>query len=381
MGHVKSHIVGLPITIMDRYRTTTLCIDNMFVNQVEFFMSISRDLHFITAEAFTNRQKANLALCLTNVYRAYLQRGFKIAVIHGDSEFECLREIITSDLKATLNIAGKGEHVPEIERGIRTVKERTRCTYNTTRFDKFPPKMIMGMVFLSVFWLNAFPNKHKISTTLSPRTIVTRCHIDYTIHCKIEYGQYVQTHEKHDNTMDTRTVGALALRPTDNAQGGYYFYSLASGIRLHRTHWTALPMSEAVKDRVHALARRASADKGLTLTDSDGRDLDTIFPEDDEVCCYDPSDDEQSYDSDKDSNYDSSDSDSDTDGGPVHLPIVPPAGDADDRHNTGVDDDEYIEEKESDDENAGVDNAGNSGPTGVDDLEEFVEGLEAKLDD
>jgi hypothetical protein len=115
MGHVKSYIVGLPIAIMDRYRTTTLCIDNMFVNRVVFFMSISRDLHFITAKAFTNRKKATLAECLTKVYCAYLQRGFKIARIQGDSEFECLREMITADLKATLNITGEDEHVPKIE--------------------------------------------------------------------------------------------------------------------------------------------------------------------------------------------------------------------------------------------------------------------------
>jgi hypothetical protein len=100
-------------------------------------------------------------------------------------------------------------------------------------------------------------------------------------HCHIEYGQYVQTHEKHDNSMVTSAVGALALRPTGNQQGGYYFYSLSSGRRLHRTHWTVLPMPDEVKDRVHALARRARVSRGLTFTDSDGTDLDEIYPDND----------------------------------------------------------------------------------------------------
>jgi hypothetical protein len=211
--------------------------------------------------------------------------------------------------------------------------------------------------------------------------------------------------------MDTRTVGALALRPTDNAQGGYYFYSLVSGKRLYRTYWMALPMPDAVKDRVHKLARRANADKGLTFTDSDGRDLDAIFPDDNDDGSggsdYDPAADEQSYDSDEDSNYEPSDTDSnasdeDADAGRIHVPIVPPAGDANDRHNAGVDDaddassasdeeddadassasdeeDDADEEIEADD--AGVNDDENSEPTGVEDLEEFVEGLEAELDD
>jgi hypothetical protein len=71
--------------------------------------------------------------------------------------------------------------------------------------------MIVEMVFLSVFWLNAFQHKHGILPTISPRTIVTGKHINYTIHCCTEFGQYVQTHEKHNSSMDTRTIGALAL--------------------------------------------------------------------------------------------------------------------------------------------------------------------------
>jgi hypothetical protein len=117
--------------------------------------------------------------------------------------------------------------------------------------------MVSDMVMLSIFWLNTFPHRSGISQTMSPCNIVTGLDVDYKKHCRIEFGQYVQTHEKHDNSMVSRAVGALALRPTSNQQGGCYFYSLLSGRRLHRTHWTELPMPDEVKDRVHVLARRA----------------------------------------------------------------------------------------------------------------------------
>jgi hypothetical protein len=120
------------------------------------------------------------------------------------------------------------------------------------------------------------PHRLGMSQDLSPHSIVTGLDVDYTKHCRAKYGQYVQTHEKHDNTMQARTVGALALRLTGNQQGGYYFYSLMSGQRLHRTHWTELPMPGEVKDRVHALARRANARRGLTFTDNDGNNLDEL---------------------------------------------------------------------------------------------------------
>jgi hypothetical protein len=169
--------------------------------------------------------------------------------------------------------------------------------------------MIIEMVFLAVFWLNGFPHKLGISQTLSPRTIVTRLSIDYNKQCRIEYGQYVQTHEKHDNAMTTRTIGALALRPTGNQQGGYYFYSLMSGQRLHRTHWTELPMPAKVTTLVHDLARRANANRGLTFTGSHGNDLDLLYPGDDDNDAdsnYDPA-----HDDDNDDNSFTSSDDSD----------------------------------------------------------------------
>ena len=92
--------------------------------------------------------------------------------------------------------------------------------------------------------------------------------------------------------MEPRTIGAIALRPTGNKQGVYYFYSLLSGGKIHRTHWTDVPMPEDVKDRLHAMARRAKADQGLSFTDSAGTNLDDLYPDDDTDDEYDPDDDD-----------------------------------------------------------------------------------------
>jgi hypothetical protein len=49
-----------------------------------------------------------------------------------------------------------------------------------------------------------------IFTVLSPATIVTGHQIDFAKHCKLEFGEYVQTHEEHNNTLSERTIGAIA---------------------------------------------------------------------------------------------------------------------------------------------------------------------------
>jgi hypothetical protein len=134
--------------------------------------------------------------------------------------------MVTGDAAAistTPNIVLRDEHVPGAERYIHTIKECTRCVYNLLPFLKMPNRMITKMVYTSVFWLNMSPTSDGVSTTLSPLTIVAGLGLDYTNHCHLESGTYVQVHEEHDNTMATQTTGTITLQPTGNAQGGNYF--------------------------------------------------------------------------------------------------------------------------------------------------------------
>lgn len=73
---------------------------------------------------------------------------------------------------------------------------------------------------------------------------------------KIEFGAYAQVLEDNDptNTMKARTTGAIALTPTGNAQGGYYFLSLVTGRKLSRQQWTKLPMPNGVIATVEHIA-------------------------------------------------------------------------------------------------------------------------------
>ena len=64
----------------------------------------------------------------------------------------------------TLNIASRNEHVPEIERYIRVVKERVRAIASVLPFKQYPPRLIAEMVYNVVFWLNTFPHNDGVHT-------------------------------------------------------------------------------------------------------------------------------------------------------------------------------------------------------------------------
>ena len=94
-----------------------------------------------------------------------------------------------------LYAASNDKHVGEIERYIRTTKERVRSIWNTVPIRKVPHRMMIEFVKGSVFWMNASPVKNGVSKTHSPRTIVTGKQVDFNQHFQVEPGAYVQTHK------------------------------------------------------------------------------------------------------------------------------------------------------------------------------------------
>ena len=111
---------------------------------------------------------------------------------------------------------------------------------------------------------------------LSPRQIVTGLTVDYTKHCRLQFGNYVQVHESHNNMMQEQATGAITLRPTDNAQGVYLFMSLANGWRLNCQSFAPLTLPRDVINSMHRLAHRNI--KGLDIRYRDRRPF--LDPED-----------------------------------------------------------------------------------------------------
>ena len=70
--------------------------------------------------------------------------------------------------------------------------------------------------------------------------------LNFQRHARLELGAYVQMHEEHDNSMGPRTLGAICLGPTGNQQGGHWFLSLTSGVRIICHRWTSLPAPREV---------------------------------------------------------------------------------------------------------------------------------------
>jgi hypothetical protein len=146
--------------------------------------------------------------------------------------------------------------VPEIERTIRTIKERNRANVDGLPFVNYPKLMKIEMLKNAVTWLNMFPHPDGVSDTITSQTIMTGIKVKFATHCRVPFGAYGEVHNENDpsNTTLPRTSKAIALNPTGNLQGSYYFMSLATGKRISRRRWTELPVTEEIIERVHDIA-------------------------------------------------------------------------------------------------------------------------------
>ena len=81
-----------------------------------------------SGEAGPPAKKANTVIIyLKKFLRRLRSRNFQITVVHGDNEFN-VDSIKDACVPSKFHICSKNEHIPVIERSIRTVKERARYT-------------------------------------------------------------------------------------------------------------------------------------------------------------------------------------------------------------------------------------------------------------
>ena len=362
--HVSHDIGGVPRPILDKHRNIAFAVDIVFVNKIPFLVTRSRVTKFGTIEALPNRQVPTIRDKLRSVCTLHKKRGFRVNATHADDEFEPLRP----DFPVT-NTCGADDHVPEIERCIRLLKDRIRSGRRMLPFARVPRITLIHLAKNAVFWLNSFPVKDGASEEFSPRCIMTGQSISCTRHVRLEFGECAQTHEEHDNSMTERTMGAICLGPTGNSQGSHWFMSLVAGAKIVRTKWTNMPMPREVIQRVNQLGRAQNMPRSLTFADRHGHEIKDTLSEtaendqdDDNSACTCQSEEDDSLDewvndsTDEESDGDESDDDSDNESDDSGFDDP---GDDDDDNNGNNE----LSDDDSDDENSmeGADSIENAG--------------------
>ena len=252
---VVGDYVAVPRSLVDANKIVTLAADVFFVDGTAFLLTVARRIKFVTAEHVPVRTALSLSKHMKRVTEVYGRAGFRVRSILMDGEFEKLKPLMSS---VECNTTAAKEHVSEVERTIRTLKERMRGLVATLPFERLPRRMKIEFIYFMVLWMNAFPVKSGISKTFSPRELLLRWRLDYKKHCRVDPGTYCEVHDEPvpTNTMMPRTHEAIALGPTGNLQGSVKFYCTKMGRVLKRRSFTPMPMPARVIRRINSIGAR-----------------------------------------------------------------------------------------------------------------------------
>ena len=243
---LRPELISIPQQMYERLRVVVLTADVMFVNGLPFFVTLSRGIKLITVEFLPSRMAKQLHASLDAVARLYRRGGFLVKMCLMDIEFKPLEDLSTD---VPVNTTAAREHVGDVERSIRVIKDRCRSVLSEVPYKHcMPDVFIVFLLRFVVLWLNAFPSDNGVSTEFSPREIVTGLRMDYTKHCRVRWGAYVEASQDPDitNTMTDRTAPCIALGPTGNIQGSINCYNLETKQVITRRTIQPLPMPDRV---------------------------------------------------------------------------------------------------------------------------------------
>ena len=172
--------IKIPKEIANLKKTVFLTADIFFVNGIPFFISLSRKIDFTGVSHLKGRTAAIIFDAFKAILGFYLQQGFHIQTVYADGEFGALKYLI-QNMRAgpRVNLTSANEHVLEIERRIRVIKERSRAFCRSLPFNWIPKLMTIHAILNIAKMLNYFSTKQGISSELSPCSILTGESLDY----------------------------------------------------------------------------------------------------------------------------------------------------------------------------------------------------------
>ena len=119
-----SNIVAEPREFISAQKSITLSVDFFFINKYVFQMTVSKSVCFTTMSHCSSRAVWHYWNFLKEVLMMYYRRGLRVKMVQGDLEFKPFERLLKELPRVPeLDLAAKEEHVGDIKRNTRLLKE------------------------------------------------------------------------------------------------------------------------------------------------------------------------------------------------------------------------------------------------------------------
>lgn len=235
-----------------------LSIDLFFIDGDGYLIAVMSPLDYTSTVHIKNRKTAVLRGALWSILAKIDQQHYTVNYILTDNEGGITAFFVELERAGyEINPAGAGDHVPIVERKIRTIKERVRAYLQSIPYTLMF-SLLRYLVESCVIAINLLPDEQREDPT-SPYELFTGFKVDYKKQLRISFGDYAECknpNRKPSNGPKPRTDPCIALLPLLNQQGSFLFFDLQSRRTVIRTKWVALPFPDDILDRCNKLASR-----------------------------------------------------------------------------------------------------------------------------
>ena len=210
-------------------RHGTLSVDLMKLEGSVYLIGVIDELSLTLAAQVKSRSVKDISSTIKLFISKARQQGWIVKCISDN-------EGAIKSLMAKNEIAGdpvsSGGHVPIVERKIRTIKERCRTILHSLPYS-LPKSLIKYLVYFVVSRLNLTSQTSSVNEfgNRPAFEIFFNRRIDFHRDLPVEFGKYVHLYDSTNsrpNTMQPRSVGAIALLPTGSTSGSVKFFSLGT---------------------------------------------------------------------------------------------------------------------------------------------------------
>eukprot|EP00984_Skeletonema_dohrnii_P033562 scaffold30483_cov78-Skeletonema_dohrnii-CCMP3373.AAC.1 len=255
-SRVEPQFISIPAQVMELNKFVTLVADVMFVNGLPFFVTLSRNIRFVTVQFVPRRTAGDLGNVLKQVIMLYKRAGFICQTAIMDGEFEKLQAKLSDSI--VINTTSKNEHVGEIENKIKDLKNVCRSIIASLPYKILPNAIIKGLVHHAIMMMNAFPAAKGVSKVYSPRELVLRWQLNFGTHCVVPFGSLCTVYDDADRTniMAERSFEGINLGASGNMQGSHKFYCLSRRRVLKRRQFDERPMPDSTIRLLNSIGTR-----------------------------------------------------------------------------------------------------------------------------
>jgi len=235
-----------------------LSVDLFFIDGDGYLIAVMSPLDYTAVVHIPNRKTAALRGALWKILGKIDQQHYEVTYILTDNEGGIAA--LFPELERAgygINPAGAGDHVPIVERKIRTIKERVRAYLQSIPYTLMF-SLLRYLVEFCVIMINLLPDQQREDPT-SPQESFTGLKVDYAKQLRISFGDYAECknpNRKPINGPKPRSDPCIALLPMLNQQGSYLFFDLGTRRTVIRSKWVELPIPDDILARCNHLASR-----------------------------------------------------------------------------------------------------------------------------